>query len=552
MPLPSSSRRTATLVALLFAAFAVVAPFAVRGVACAHDLIFHMNGWMEVAQQWRGGVVYPRWAAYANYGSGEPRFIFYPPLSWILGGALGSFIPWLFVPVTFDVCATVLAGCTMFIMAREWFAQPDAGLIAIAYAVNPYMLLTIYARSAFGEMLAASSFPLLFLWIVRRRPPRMMFVPLALTIAAVWLTNVPAAIIASYLSVLLLVLATLLRKNSRVFLYGAGAIALGLALASFYIAPALYEKSWVTSAQLLSAGVRPSENFLFARTGDPGHDSFLRAVSWLAVAELSLTGLSIFGARRGRQRNPSLWWSLVVSLLMAFLLMLPLAALAYRIMPDLQFLQFPWRWLLVVGLAYAVFIVSAVPVFRFKPWLYAVAFVALIAACNRALQPQCDSTETPFVVAGLYNNGYGYMGTDEYTPAGGDNYEVKPDFPEFRLQAENGGPSSAAHVTRSQSSVYRKQFTISSTEPVQLVLRLMNYPAWLVEVNGKQVVPHSDDPTGRMVIALPEGHSDVDVRFVRTRDRWIGDSMSLAALLCLGGFWYLGRRDSHHRALGAH
>ncbi len=229
MPQPSSTLKATTVCTLIVAALAVVAPFAVRGVACGHDLTFHMNSWLEVAQQWRAGVLYPRWAANANYGSGEPRFLFYPPLSWILGGALGSFIPWLFVPVAFDGCAVFLAGLAMHRMAREWFEDPDATLIAVAYAVNPYMLSTIYVRSAFAELLAASFLPLVVLWIVRDRPAREMLVPLALTVAGVWLTNVPAAIIASYVAVLLLVMVTIRRRNLRVFLYGAGAIAMGLA-----------------------------------------------------------------------------------------------------------------------------------------------------------------------------------------------------------------------------------------------------------------------------------------------------------------------------------
>src|SRR5579863_747910 len=227
-----SSRGSAAFWTLVFFALAVVAPFTVRGVACGHDLGFHMNSWLEVAQQWHQGVLYPRWAANANYGAGEPRFLFYPPLSWLLGGALGSFIPWLFVPVAFDVCAIVLAGWAMFTMAREWFDESEAALIALAYAVNPYMLLTIYARSAFGELLASSFFPLLVLWIVRDRPARQMLIPLALTIAGVWLTNIPAAIIAIYLTVGLLAIVTVLRRNSRVFLYGACAVALGFALAA--------------------------------------------------------------------------------------------------------------------------------------------------------------------------------------------------------------------------------------------------------------------------------------------------------------------------------
>ncbi len=560
-----SWRSTATWIALLFAALAVVAPFTVRGVACGHDLVFHMNSWLEVAQQWHEGVLYPQWAANANYGSGEPRFIFYPPLSWMLGGALGSFIPWLFVPVAFDVCAVVLAGWAMFSMAREWFEQPEASLIAVAYAVNPYMLLTIYARSAFAELLAAAFFPLLVLWIVRDRPARSLFVPLSLTLAAVWLTNVPAAIIATYLSALLLAVVTILRRNSRVFLYGAGAILLGLALACFYIVPVLYEKPWITVSQLLSEGGRPDQSFLFAVTGDEDHDLFLRTVSWLAVAEFSVTVLAAAVAWRWRKSVTKLWWCLTIGAGVAFLLMLRVAGPAYRHMPDLQFLQFPWRWLLVIGVAYGVFVVIAVPRFRAKPFIYAIGFLALIGGCNHAFQPQCDPAETPFMTANLYHTGYGYIGTDEYTPAGGDNYEIKPDFPEYRLRSEGragdpglekretwGTQATAARVTHLHTSIYHKQLTVESSQPVQLVLRLMNYPAWRVNVNGVSATPISDDPTGRMVIPLPEGHSDVDVRFVRTPDRGIGDGISLAAFIFLYGFWYVQRRDFHHGGHGDH
>ena len=543
----ASQVKAGTIIALAIAAVAVVVPFSLRGIACGHDLSFHMNGWMEVAQQWREGVVYPRWAGQANYGSGEPRFLFYPPLSWILGGALGNFVPWLFVPVAFDICAIFLAGLAMHAGAREWFSEPDATLIAVAYALNPYMLLTVYVRSAFAEMLAASLLPLMVLWIVRDRPARQLFLPLAVTVAAAWLTNVPAAIVMTYAAVVLLAAMTVLRRNSRVFLFGAGAIVLGMALAAFYIVPVLYEKNWITLGQVLSAGVRPSDNFLFARTGEIQHDRFLRHLSWLAVGELAVTTLAIFATRSWRKSRPKLWWSLMILTVMSLSLMLPVSVWVYRLMPDLRFVQFPWRWLLILSAAYAVFVVAAVGRFRGKPWLYAVFFAALIASCNLTLQARCDPADTPFMISNLYHTGYGYTGTDEYVPAGGDNYEIKPDFPQFRLRGEDGAaPPAGAYARVSHWSTYRKQLTVESSQPLQVELRLMNYPAWQARRNGSRIGLGSDELTGRMVLALPAGHSEVDVRFVRTPDLWLGDGISLAALIFLGGFWYV-ERDRRNR-----
>jgi hypothetical protein len=322
-------------------------------------------------------------------------------------------------------------------------------------------------------------------------------------------------------------------------------MAIGLAVAAFYVVPVLYEKSWITPSQLLSAGVRPDENFLFAWNGEPQHDTFLRAISWLATGELAATGIAMFMARRWRRVNPALWWSLVAIVSMATAFMLPITGFLYHLLPDLRFLQFPWRWLLGAGLAYAVFLVTALPAFPAKPWLYGLLFIALVAGCNAAFQPKCDPAETPFMIANVYHTGFGYMGTDEYVPAGGDNYEIKSDFPPLRLLGENGGVAPAgARVTHLNTSTYHKQFTVESQQPVEVVLRLMNYPTWRVMVNGMKVEPGWEELTGRILITLPAGHSEVDVRFVRTLDRWIGDALSLAALIFLAGFWYVQKRNA--------
>ncbi len=115
---------------------------------------------MDVARQWQMGVVFPRWAALANYGYGEPRFIFYPPISWCLGAALGLLLPWKMVPGAFIFFSLVLAGLSMHRLARGRMSPEAALAAAVIYAVNPYFLVIAYLRSDFAELLAAAIFPL--------------------------------------------------------------------------------------------------------------------------------------------------------------------------------------------------------------------------------------------------------------------------------------------------------------------------------------------------------------------------------------------------------
>src|SRR2546430_2412190 len=343
------------------AAFTVVCPFFLLGVLAGHDFAFHLNSWMEVLTQWKQGIIYPRWVAGAHYGYGEPRFIFYPPGSWVLGAGLGSFLPWRLVPGTFVWLALTLSGCSMFLLARTWLKPRDAIFAAALYATNPYYWVIVYWRSDFAELLAGALLPLLLLFCLQAHEKSSKpLIFLGLIIAAAWLTNAPVAVIVNYsLAVLILVMAVI-RRSLRSLAVGFMASLLGASLAAFYLLPAAYEQAWVNIGQALGKGLRPQDNFLFTNIGDAGHDAFNRILSLLTVAQIATVLVALVFARHWLSRcrkhisSALLAWAAV-----AALLMISASSLLWAHLPKLQFLQFPWRWLLCFNVAFALLVTVA-------------------------------------------------------------------------------------------------------------------------------------------------------------------------------------------------
>src|ERR1700733_10312133 len=182
------------------AALIAVLPLIFHGCSCGHDFDFHILSWFEAARQFAHGNLHPQWAITAAYDAGEPRFVFYPPISWTLGAILGLLMPWTWAPIAYTWIVLTAAGFGLHHLARH-FATPSAALLAaVFYIVNPYMLFTAYERTAYAELLAAIWIPLLLLAILRDRVtiPR-----IAVPVALLWLTNAPAAVMSCYALALL-------------------------------------------------------------------------------------------------------------------------------------------------------------------------------------------------------------------------------------------------------------------------------------------------------------------------------------------------------------
>ncbi|MCU1304762.1 MAG: hypothetical protein JWQ87_5046 [Candidatus Sulfotelmatobacter sp.] len=515
------------LLSIAAAAFAVEVPFFFLGTPSGHDVEFHLYTWLEVVAQWKQAIIYPRWAALAHFAYGEPRFIFYPPASWTLGSALSTILPWSLVPSIYIWLVLLTAGASMFLLARQWLERRDATYAAVLYAVNPYHLVTVYWRSAFAELLASSLLPLLLLLLLRAdQQRRRVTVYLALVLACAWLINAPAAVMIHYSLALLMIVIAWQRRSPRILLFGAAAVFLGAALAAFYLLPAVYEQRWINIAQAVSAGSRPLDNFLFVHTTDADHDAFNRLISWVAVAEILLTMAAAALARNWRKTNPALWWSLVVWAAACSVLMFSPSNVLWDVLPKLRFMQFPWRWLLCMGIPFTLLTALGVRRWTARLALYAATLCLLGFVWQHFQAPWWDTVADLREMQDNVVTGAGYEGTDEYAPLGVDPSVIDK---EARRVKVDGNAHAVIRVIK--WNVEDRILTAEMSRPDNLALRLFNYPAWRVEVNGRQVQAGTREGTGQMLVPVETGANRVEITFIRTWDRRVGAWTSGIALL---------------------
>jgi hypothetical protein len=541
----------------LLVSLAIVLPFFWMGSASGHDFEFHVASWLDVSYQWSEGTFYPRWTAWTNHGFGEPRFIFYPPLSWMLGAVLTRVVPLTWVPVCFVLLTQTLAGLCAYFLLRRLTGERAALLGAVCYAANPNVLLMTYIRSDFAEQLACAIFPLVALGALKitnllaeNTGKQSSILVFSVPFAAVWLCNAPAGVIISYTMALLIGLAAGTQRSWRIIWRGMGAIALGLGLTGFYLLPAAYEQRWVNIAQALAGGLLPWQNFLFAVTADPEHNWFNVIASWCAVFLMLGLGFCALASRQFASRQtPSLrarqlWIALVAVGTAASLLMLPFTNFLWMHLPKLRFVQFPWRWMSVVALVYSCFLASLAE--RRRGWLAVLLILVLSVPVAIFLVNDgwWDTDEMPDQKAAITNN-IGFDGTDEYDPVGDDHQDLPAKVPEVKVVAEDAeaADESVVQINVSNWSTEHKRVVIDAPEESRLAMRILNYPAWRVEVNGKLVIPERMDDVNQMVVPVRAGKSVIEIRFARTADRVIGNIVSLISLGLAGGLFFLRRRS---------
>lgn len=587
----TSSNFWPLFVVFIFAVLAARSLIFQSGYFNMHDDLQLMRQ-LELEKCFLDGQIPCRWVPDMGYGFGFPLFNFYPPLPYLIGETfrvLGySFIN--AVKLNFAL-SFLVSGVAMYFLAKKFFGPLGGVLSAIFYIWAPYHAVDVYVRGAMNEAWALSSFPLIFLFAYKLTADNKSQITknvilLALSYFGLLTShNLMVLIFTPFLG--FWVLLHLWQKKAWTRLPSlaiSGIWALGLA--AFFTLPALNENNftWIRSQlqgyydytahfvslhQLLISrfwGYGPSV-WIEAQDGmsfQIGHLHWILSifVGLLLLARLLLKKGNIIKRFKDDPLLLTTTFLLAVGWFSAYLTHLR-SIWIYKLVPQLSYIQFPWRFLTITIFAFS-FVIGVIPGIisawkKKKHWI-----VKLLVTPHELLW-----AFVLVVILLILNWGYfrpegGRMGalTDEekFTGAAWELQQTAGIYDYLPIQAEMAptGPQETlaevmqgeGEISSAEQGTYWGLFNADIASEEALVrINIFDFPGWRVFVkegaNSEEIetfVPE-EEKWGRMWVKLSKGEHLVYAQIFNTPVRTAGNLISLVSwsLLLTYPVWRRGK-----------
>src|SRR3954447_10895341 len=145
-------------------------------------------------------------------------------------------------------------------------------------------------------------------------------------------------------------------------------------------------------------------------------------------------------------------------------------------LPKMQFVQFPWRWMLVLNLALCLIGMLALATAKTK-WVWVVLIVAFLGYTERGVIRQATWGKRSIAEMYWSTSTDGYRGAKEYLPNDvhvASKPYVLPNTPLVELRCPVG--CSPGNVKVLRWSEEQKTMQVTTAVPASLVLKVYSYP----------------------------------------------------------------------------
>lgn len=489
------------------------------------------------------GQIPCRWSPDMVWGYGQPMFNYYSAFPYYLGAILRIVFPLTYLGTVkmLFLISFVIAGVGMYKLAREFWGMLGGIFSGVLYTYAPYHALDVYVRGALSETFALSLLPWMFYFTYKliKKYSLLNFVGVSLSIAFVLMThNISTMIyapITGFWCLFWLIAERQLKSVPRLVLAGI----LGIGLASFFIIPAVFEQNIIQTQFLTS-------NYSDYR----GHFVTLRQ---LFVNRNWGDGPSIYGDNENIsfQIGWPHWWLGIVAALSASFLMykkkmelktfLLIAGLSFgalifafmthhrssflwEIIPKVNFVQFPWRFL--------------------GPVMFFLAFLGGSISLNKNILTKLF---IPLLIVFTIVLNYSYFIPVHYSRKVTDNEKLtgvafelqqKAAIMDYLPKTAKFAPESLAFekpksiegdLTVGQFSKTSDSFSfdVDVYTPSSVEVPVMYFPGWVVYVDGRMVKPEVHGDNGLIKVTFTEGQHQVFGEFADTPIRKAANMVSL-------------------------
>jgi len=515
-------------------------------MVAGHDALEHATRTAEYARALADGIWWPGWAPDLGHGYGEPVFMFNPPLFYVLAA-----VPVLAgLPVVSAVnlaCILLLAigGLGMYAWSVRFLGKLGGLVAATAYVWAPYVLLDLYVRQALTELAAACVLPW-SLWALARTceaPGRRRVALAAVAVGGLLLTSTPAAVVTAP-ALVGQIIALFHARRPAAAARSLAALALGALLSASFWVPALTERQQVRFDRLLTGQpayynhfVEPwqllSSNWGYGVSVPGPNDGmgFGLGEAHLVLAACAL--VLIFGRHARGVVGRQLWLAVALVALGAGLSM-ELTSPIWDRVAVLQYLQFPWRFLLLAALGCATLAAAPATLLSRRHPSAATAAAALsislIVVCSWGRAQPGDlvaAFDEKFTSTAIANRDRAQGTAYEYETIWTEGRPGQPARSRLLIQ------SGSADIVQVGGSSQQQRFKLTARTRTRLRLSTFYFPGWRVFVDDHERPIEYWNPSGLIEFVVERGEHVVEARFEPTPEGWLGRALAGLGLLAL-------------------
>lgn len=500
-----------------------------------------------------------RWVPDLGGLYGYPLFNYYAPLPYYLGELIFLITKSLIISVKMMFAIAFLGSFIfMYLLARKFWGELGGSLSALFYSFAPYHAVDFYVRGAMGEMWALMLFPGIF-WSLTRLEERPNIGNLLLGgifMALLITSHNLSAMIFLPITLIYVVVLFLKKKQIRLLWFSLASLVLGLLLSAFYLLPVLLEKNLVHVDTTTYGYFGYTEHFKGLRKlfldrswgwgasirEVPGgeRETLSYQIGWVHLLGwvLALYVLKILW-KKNHWLGKLIGISTLIILFSVFMIH-PRSEFIWKTVEPLKYLQFPWRFLMIV-----IFFVSFVSGSLFlilnkrKQLIWAGLILTVVFFNFSYFRPEkfIQVTQEDLLTGQNWDRQI-KRSIFDYLPSSAK--EPPAELAKSRYQILTGD-TVITDFKEGTNWIHFKADTRTHT-----IIRLSQYyfPNWRIFVDGKEIlIDYKNNNLGLMTFILGKGNHQIEVRLYDTPIRQVANFIT-AATLVLTILLFLGQFSS--------